>query len=946
MTKPPLSVRAAPGASANFSFGPFTLSGGDRTLRKGDVVLPIGSRGFDLLKLLLERAGAIVSKNEIIETVWDDVVATEESVRVQLSSLRKLLEDQARPPKYILNVPGRGYTCVALVTRVVGNYVRRVGDPRSAPLVGRADVLRSITSGLAMGSVTTIVGPGGVGKTAVARGVADAVGREWRDGVVWVDLADLLEDEFVASAVANALGIASPIQDPVAGIVTFLLNRNLLLVLDCCERVALGAAVLAERIAESMSESVVLATSREALRIRSERVVRLPPLVSPLTHNVTANEAAAFPAIQLFVARASNASVAFALTDENAPVIAELCGHLDGLPLAIELAAAHLVALSPAQLRDFLGTGFIMSRLGRRTGEARHETLQATLDWSYERLLEPERHALQRLAVFEGASTLHSILDVLAAPGLRQEQILTSVLLLAEKSLLKVESDGHGTLHRLLDTTRAFASNRLLASGGFDEASRRHANYLLRCASGSEIEGAAQSAASWLGPACPNLANLRAALRWCFATNDRELALKLTCAALPLLMQLSLLEECERWAARALTLISPAESDTETYVQLLAFRGGAMLAVRGPVDSARDAMNNALEAAERLGFRQYSVLALSGLYWLRMYRGEAQLAMDCAQRIRVPASADDAPENLVGLNYVAMATCLLGDQKLARERLANDQARWAKASLGRFMRVGSDPGILSRTFLIKTLWLSGRIEAAEALYTQCIGVLREPEHGLYLCLALNEIVIPFYAFQGKWAASADTLTQLREGAIRQAMSIRVESAECTAAALELLQGRGNLAAFAKALESLRDAHFLALVPWLEGVLVQSLMRVGDIPGAIAAADRAILACQKAGCNWWLSELLRLRGLAKSDAAESLPNGLADLSGARNLARDQSAVALELRAALSEARCLQTLNRAAEFVPILEEILGRYPEREADDLRQALRWLGELNLSEL
>lgn len=927
-------VEAIPRVSG-FLFGPFRLSLNDRALRRGGETLGIGGRGFDLLRLLLERAGAIVFKDEILETVWHDVVATEESIRVQVSALRKILEDQAKAPKYILSVPGRGYTFVGLVTRVtLERPARRSAQPKTDLILGRDQVVRDVLSMLALRRVTTIVGPGGIGKSTVAHEVAWAAGKDWTDGVFWLDLSDVTEDGLVASAVVNMLAIGVSVQDPIAGIVNFLQNKKALVVLDCCERVALGAAVLIERILESSGRVSILVTSREALRTTREHVLRLSQLEVPQTRQVSAEQAMQFSAVQLFVARASSATGHFALTDVNAPVVTELCSRLDGLPLAIELAAAHLVAFSPDQLRDLLDKGFMLSSFGYRTGQPRHQTLESALDWSYDLLKGFEPHVLRGLSVFEGAATLHAILNVISVDDLTEERVLGSLLHLTDKSLLKAESDDNGMRYRLLDTTRAYAMSRLLRVGGLEALRRRHATYLLQQASGSRIEGAAQSAAAWFGPACPNLANLRVALRWAFATNDRYLALQLTCAALPLFLQLSLLNECEEWAARALPLLTPAEAGGLVHVQLLAYRGAALLGILGPGELSRTAMDQALAAAERSGQRSYAVLALSGLFWLWMYRGEPELATACALRLREPSSAEDAPENLVSSNYIAMSTCLLGDQHLAHVRLINDQARWAQLSLGRFMRIGSDPGILSRTFLIKTLWLLGDKQAAEALYEQCVDSLREPQHALYRCLALNEIVIPFFAYHGAWDLAAGGLAELRDAATRQAMSIRVLSAECLALALELLQGRGSPQPLSEALESLRSAHLCALMPWMESVLIQSHLREGDTPGAIAAADHAIQGCDKTGAGWWLSDLIRLKGLAKAKNPASLEAGLKDLRDARDLARRQTAIALELRATLSEASCLQPLGRAREILADLQDIVARHPICDSSDLQEA------------
>src|SRR5262245_45478555 len=335
-----------------------------------------------------------------------------------------------------------------------------------ARMLGRDDIVNSLVSQLPQRRFITVVGPGGIGKTTVALAVAHKSVTSYDDGVRFVDLAPLTDPLLVPSALAFVLGVAIRSDDPIPGLVASLRDKKMLLVFDSCEHVLNVAVSLAEQVLRGAPGVHILATSREVMRAEGERVQRLGPLGVPATTaGLTAADALAYPAVQLFVERATESLDTFELTDAEAEVVADVCRRLDGIALAIELAAGRVDAFGVKGLAAHLDDRFRLLTGGRRTALPRHQTLSATLDWSYEQLPEPERVVLRRLAVLAGGFTLDAARAIAAGPDIDAGTIDEHVANLVAKSLVTADI-GDGVLHyRLLETTRAYGLVKLKEAG-------------------------------------------------------------------------------------------------------------------------------------------------------------------------------------------------------------------------------------------------------------------------------------------------------------------------------------------------------------------------------------------------------------------------------------------------------------------------------------------------
>src|SRR5712675_929687 len=471
----------------NLRFGPFELSSRERVLRRDGVALPLGSRALDLLIYLAARPGEVIAKQELIDHVWSDVTVEEGSIRVHVAAIRKALGDGQFGNRYIANIKGRGYS-------FVGNVVSRAGGTESGnarfrqqgrlPLrpimmIGREMVVSEVSDKLREERFVTLLGPGGIGKTTIALAVGRAVAEEFGGKVHFVDLESLTDPRHVAGAVATSLGLALKSKDPGLELVDLVRSQKLLIILDSCEHMIEAVALVAEQLYQETEQSHLLTTIRELLKVEGEHCCRVLPLdVPPDGSEQTANTVLRYPAVQLFVRRVAARTGGVVLTDEEAPFVAEMCRKLDGIPLAIELAAGQVAILGIKNTVARLVSRLELLKLSHRTAVRRHRTLKTTLDWSYDVLSDAERIVLRRIAPFVGHFTLDGARYVAGELGVNTEKIFDAIAGLVEKSLIATRMDETQAQYRLLDTTRAYALEKLEEHAEVDVVLRRHAEYV------------------------------------------------------------------------------------------------------------------------------------------------------------------------------------------------------------------------------------------------------------------------------------------------------------------------------------------------------------------------------------------------------------------------------------------------------------------------------------
>jgi predicted ATPase/DNA-binding winged helix-turn-helix (wHTH) protein len=959
-----LGVADAPTASAEgaISFGPFSLLPGQRLLLEGDKPVRLGSRALDILIALVDRPGELVGKAELIARVWRGTFVEEGNLKFQVGALRRALGDGRGGRRYIATSAGQGYRFVAPVSVAQA--------PAAAPLpaaptrqshnlpqqlirlIGRADAVSRIVARLQRHRLLSIVGPGGIGKTSVAIAVAEASVNTYEHGVWLVDLAPLADARLVPSAVAQVLGIDIRSDDPVPGLVGALSDRRLVLVLDNCEHVIEAAATLAAAILRGTADVHILATSREPLRVEGEDVQRLPPLSSdaPSGH-LGAAEALAVPAMELFVERTAERLSEFEFTDEDAPVVAEICRKLDGIPLAIELAAARVETFGVRGLAARLDDRFRLLTGGRRSDPPRHRTLRAALDWSYEMLSEGERAVLRRLGIFMGGFTLDAACAVVTDPGLLKGDVINAVAELVEKSLAVVETTETEPRLRLLETTRAYALERLGESGEREAVAQRHAKYYRDLFEKAEIESEARPAAEWLADYAREIDNARAALDWSLRqARDPALGVVLTAAYVPVWLSLAFLAECRERAEEALTNIEHVSNlAAPLRMQLHLGLGISLYFTMGQLEATNMILTTALQLAESLDDWKVQLQVLWVLWNMHFSIGECLAAQLAAERFaQVAVRSGDASAILVGERLIANTLQYRGQLCAAQPRLDRVIALYVEPSDQRHtIWFHYHQRVLARAMLARVLLLRGFIDQAGEVARAALGEAQATDHKITVCATLRLAICPIALLTGDLIAADRGVRMMRDLATSHNAEFWKVLAQCMQGALLVKRGE-----FAAGLAELRSAQETCVqTGWamfsLEflGMFSESLMGLHQSRAALAVIDQALAKAEAGGELWYFPELLRIRGevLLRQAPTDSQSSAEECYSRALAGAREQGARFWELRAATSLARLRRDQGRRGEARELLASVYGRFTEGFGTaDLQAAKRLIDALS----
>jgi len=882
-------------AASLLAFGPFTLDRERRLLSASGAPVTIGSRALDILLALIDADGELLSKDQLLARVWADVTVDESTLRVHIAGLRKALGDGRDGARYVLNEQGRGYRFVAPVERRDATPAVPQASPH-APLrprpagrriVGRDAIVDSLVELLPERGFMTVIGPGGIGKTTVATAVAERVAQAQGLPWVFVDLAPVAASELVAGTAASALDLPGFGRDAEALVVSRLAQAPAVLVLDNCEHVVDAAADLAQAIHQGAPATLVLATSREALRAEGEWVHRLQTLPAPDSETIDAETAGGYPAVQLFAERARAADDAFVLTDANAAAVAEICRRLDGMPLALELAAARIDMMSAAELAANLDDRFSLLTKGRRTALPRQQTLRATLDWSYGLLPVEGRTVLDRLGVFAGGFSMEAARTVASDEAVGRLAVLDMVTTLASKSLLSVDASGATTLYRLLDTTRAYARETLAGRPDAGEAARRHAEYC--CAELADTDSAWEGRArrEWLAEKSRLVDDVRAALAWAFSpAGDLPLAIRLTVVSAPLWFHLSLPREFLALVETALKSIAATDlAGSAAEVELLTAQGHALWHTHGPTPAMEEAFARALEIAEalddpglrlRAGWGRWAQAILAGRY------ADCAVFADGFQAI---ARAVGDPSALQTADHMqALRHHFAGDQDAALdliERVIATHTGPVVANQANHAQVND--AIAAQALKMRILWLRGASGAALRLAESTAEAALATDHDLTICYGLAVGAVPV----ALWTDRADLARAWVERLLERARGRGVRFWE--------LWGQGYLAALDPAVRAPADAFPMQ----------------AECFAAVDAGlvDDAMLArLDQEPSTWVAPELMRLAALA-GDPMERK----ARLHDALDLAQRQDAGAWALRIAVSLAEPGQ-VREALEALP--------------------------------
>ena len=960
-------------------FGAYRLVPSERALFNGEQQVRLSGRAFDLLLALVERPGEVVGKDELIARVWPSTHVEEGNLRVHIGALRKVLRDDSGS-LYVENVAGRGYSFVAPVQRVghpqALQGLQAPGSTYPARIFGRDAALRQLAEQLPRHRLVTVVGPGGMGKTTVALALAGQLAPVFAQGVHFLDLAPLVDGAQVSSALAQALRLPSLSSDPVSGLVAHLQGMHTLIIFDNCEHVIDEVASLTERLLRQTQQVHVLATSREPLRAESERVQRLPPLALPPAGALGGNpsqqarlelsalaELAANPAVQLFVERATASMDGFCLDQDNAAAVADICRRLDGIPLAIELAAGRIDFFGVHGLAGRLEDCFTVLTRGRRTALPRHQTLRATLDWSFDMLSATERATMRRFAVFRAPFSLECAAEVVGCARIARADVLDCIANLAAKSLVSVDSSGGTVFYRLLGTTRAYALEKLRASGEEAWVARRYAqrcrNFLLPAQRDLER----MPLQDWLAAYGRGIDHVRAALDWAFGPDgDLKLGRALCAVSAPLWYQMSLMDEYRVRLQRALARVPAAGSgvpgaqavgdktysgmEPEVEMSLALALGHALVHAGAQANNAERSRTfaRALDLAQQLGDDTVCMGALWGCFTDAIFNGDYQVGLGFAERFGMAATRAGGEMNkLAHARMLARAVHYLGQQDQARshiEFVVRNPLDRVRLSEGRGFQF--DQHISSMAVHGRVLWLQGYPEQARQVARQCVEEGLQAGHGISLCFALLLGCTVF-----TWCGDEDEA--------RRCTDLMLDHAQRCALPQWHFWGEG----FAMAQRLL---HGTARPDDGELTALQRDPHCGDLQADVLATlhprlltERALERAGAGAACWSSAEVLRSHGEALLLAAvgtdadgdananvEAEAEAEALFVRALEIAEGQGAAAFVLRAATSLARLRLAQGRVGEARAPLLDIYDRYSEGHGTrDLRLARQLLDEL-----
>jgi predicted ATPase len=910
-----------------------------------------------ILIALTDRAGAVVSRDDLIRAVWPGLRVSDVSLRFQIARLRMALDQEPGGARQIATVVGRGYRFIAPIglskdfgasqrlgvehEPTVGMAVlpqTGVARPTTAPaqtsvtslargrIVGRDGVIAGLIARLPQRRLITIVGPGGIGKTTVAIAAAKALAGSYRDGTCFIDLAPASEAHLLDGLLIAACGLPPTDNGAEADFAERMRDHQMLLVLDNCEHLIDAIAGLVERLYCLAPQVDILATSRERLRITPEHVVRLRPLdLPPSATELTAEAALDAASVRLFADRAAAALGRFDLDDRGARIIADICDRLDGLPLAIELAASCVPAFGLDGVASLLGEHFLPLGNGRRTAARRHRTMGEAIAWSYRLLSEPEQQMMRDVAIFPGRFTLAEAQALLADPGRPPAQIATEIGSLASKSLLSADLTGAEAVFWMLDLTRAFARRECAASHETAAAQRRHAGQMLATA-GQTREAAATAR---------YLENVRAALTWSFSPGgDAATGVALTVATVPVWTQLSLNEECRVRVETALArLPDPTPATRQQEMQLQAARAGAAHYTTSG-DERNFAWTRCLHLAEALDDADYQLRALWGLWTDSIDQGRYQQSLHLAERFgSVAASGNDPTDRPIADRMIGLSFYFLGRLDMARQHLERMLADYVFPETGSHLtRFQFDQAIMARCSLAEVLWLLGFPDQAMAMVRRNVTAASETGHGLTLVYTLARSACPVALLTGDLAAAAQYADML-EAPVVQAMDPWRFWAQVFKGVIMARRGdpAGGLAIFSPAFAAmqargpfLRQSAFLGDVADLHRL-------AGDTERGLATIQTALERVEQREERWCLPELLRIKGrlLGLTDGAE------AAFRQAMAVAQGQGALSCVLRAAVDLARLEIARHRPEAVKDLLEPLLQRFTEGyETQDLRAA------------
>ena len=945
------------GAGEAIHFGGFCLTPGKRKLERAGQVVRLGDRALDVLLLLVANAPDVVSKAALLTHIWPESEVDEGNLRFQIAMLRRALGEGSSGEKFLATVQGRGYCFVAPVSRIredlsspaPGLSERNYKIPRRLPrMMGRDEDISSVRQSLLEQRFVSIVGPGGVGKTTLALAVSHALVDTFGGEIRFIDLGALSEASQLPVTLASLFGLSLHGGDPIPGLVALLGDTRALLVFDCCEHLIDAAAKTAEALFAQAPNLCILATSREPLRAEGEHVYLLQPLPTPpQAEPISVAELLEYPAAKLFVERAAMSGGDIQVREEDCAVIAEICRRLDGIPLAIELAAGRVHAFGIGGLASSLDGPLSPAFIGKRTAPVRHQSIAAMLDWSYGLLTGVEAQIFRHLSIFVGRFSMEAAQIVASHEGIDKECVAEALAGLVAKSLITSTFSGDRVRYRLLDTTRCYARQKLGEAEDLRNAMLALAAYLADALRRADpVTGSIDDIDEneWHRE---NIGNIRVALEWCCSTEaDCCVGLDLVAEAATVFMQMSQWGECSRWTRRAIAHLPPELKGSRTEMQLRESFAIAELIAVGPTVEVLSELRQGLAVAERLGDRYFQLRIISGLFVYHQRSLLLSEAIGFAERAMLIAGAIGDPDTVAQADWMmAVALQTNGRETEAAPYCESARRPYVASRRGYAIGYGNyEHRTKALCALARNLWLRGYCSQAVEQAEWCISSALELERPISICVALTWM-IPVFLWQGLVDRAEDAVNLLLERSTRYSMGIYILPAKRLQCEVMLKRHPAMewVDRLRDSVDNRNDRLNMTLVTH-HYALAEGLMRNGRHQEGLRYIELALAAIGASGGHHYCeAEMIRVKAMLLAADGHADPmvvdswfcQGMA-------LARRKGALSWELRLAISSAEYERSRGDAREALATLKKVYSRFDrEQDSQDLRRARKLIAEL-----
>jgi predicted ATPase/DNA-binding winged helix-turn-helix (wHTH) protein len=949
-----------PGATPNLVYAcdPWEVDLGRRELRCHGTPVVLGQRAFEIVEALAQAGGQLVTKDDLMEQIWPGVIVGDNTLHVHISAVRKALG----PDRGMLKTSsGRGY-------RLLGSWNVRNGGASEPPpvpkrsdqpaerasnnlpaivtkLVGRSTAVQRVRDLVSAYRVVTLTGAGGMGKTTLAIMGARDLFADFEHGGCFVEFASLSDAALAPSAVAGALGLKlGGEQATPESLARAIGDRHLLLVLDNCEHLIDAVANLVDAVVQLCPRATVLATSREVMRIEGESVYRVPALDVPTRAQDTPDSILGCSAVELFVSRVRALDTGFAPQPEDLPSIAEICRQLDGIPLAIEFAAARAAFVGTQQVADGLRDRFALLTSGRRTAVAQHRTLRAALDWSYQLLSKEEQRLLRHLTVFPAGFTFEAV-QAVGGVGGADQSLLEELSSLVSKSLCEPMSSISPTRWRLLETIRAYGLEKLTEHGEHPGAMRRHAEYFRDL-----IFPIAVSSRAWLSrddvaPCAREIDNVRAALDWAFSTDgDAAIGVSLTVGFAPIWQILSLMGECRDRVERMLAT-KPPDVDlgqAGEWRMWIAYAHSLAMTL-GPIESTRAVVKKAIDVAAGVHDVELQAGLLYAQWSVEFMSSDHGAALSSAQRLSEVTPRGGDAMKLAGDRVLGTSLLYAGRLTNAQDCLQRVVDLYAAPTDGHNpLLFVYDQRVLARARLARVLSVRGHLDRAYEEARSSFEAARSSGAGITVCWVLQDALCPIALMRGDLAGAEAAVVALSDWATRSNATLWKMMAAGWQGKLLIERGEAarGIELISQTLEACERSGWRMCCVQFLAYLAECFAGLGYLDDACARLECAIAWADRHGEGWYQAELKRIKGeLILQQSKNQLAVEAEDCFRIANeIARGQGALFWELCTVVSLARLRMRQGRPDEVRQLVAPVYDRFTEGFDTPVLRAARTL--------